>query len=48
MPNFNGPLISFKAFMEMQHDSIVDSNEAQKYYDEYKGEHQKKQAKIFF
>lgn len=46
-PGLNGPLLSFKTFMEMQSDNI-DIAEAQKYYDDYRGEHQKKQSEIFF
>ncbi|MFS8160589.1 MAG: SERRATE/Ars2 domain-containing protein [Candidatus Roizmanbacteria bacterium] len=46
-PSLSGPLISFKTFMEMQHQHI-ESEAAQKCYDEYKNEHSKKQADIFF
>ncbi len=46
-PGLHGPMINFKTFMEMQHQHI-DPEAAQKCYDEYKAEHQKKQADIFF
>ena len=46
MPSLEGPLLPYKAFMEMQRDNLS-SEEAQKFYDQYKADHQKKQTDIF-
>ncbi len=48
MPSMHYPLVTYKAFMEMQHDNVIDSHDAQRMYDEYKTIHQEKQSKIFF
>ena len=46
-PGLNGPLLSYKAFMDLQVNPI-DRNEAEKYYQEYKSAHDRKQSEIFF
>lgn len=46
-PKLNGPLLSFKQFMERQEQSI-EIEKAEKCYEEYKEEHDKKQCDIFF
>jgi hypothetical protein len=39
--------MSFKQFMEQQPEQI-DSSEANKHYEDYKEQHQQKQAEIFY
>lgn len=46
-PKLNGPLLSFKQFMERQEQSI-EIEKAEKCYEEYKEDHDKKQCDIFF
>ena len=46
-PGLSGPLMSYKSFMEMQRTQL-DAGEAQRQYDEYRLEHDKAQAEIFF
>lgn len=43
----NGPLLSFKAFVDMQ-PFPMERHEAQMAYDDYKQDFDKKQAEIFF
>jgi len=46
-PGLNGPLLSFKVFMEMQ-EFPISMEDAEKYYNEYKAVHDRKQSEIFF
>lgn len=46
-PGLDGPLLSYKHFMELQRDPI-EPEEAEKHYNDYKGRHIEKQNKIFF
>ena len=46
-PSLAGGMLSFKQFMELQHFPISPF-EAQKYYDEYKEQYEKKHLEIFF
>lgn len=46
-PSLAGGLLTFKQFMEMQHDHIPPA-EAQAIYDEYKTKYERKHLEIFF
>lgn len=46
-PGLNGPLLSYKHFMELQRDPI-EPEEAEKCYAEYKKKHTQKQNEIFY
>lgn len=46
-PGLNGPLVSYKHFMDFQRGPI-DSEEAEQCYNKYKSEHAQKQNEIFF
>lgn len=46
-PDLSGGLLTYKQFMELQGDPI-DPFEAQKYYEDYKRDFEKKQLEIFF
>lgn len=46
-PNLAGGMLSFKQFMEMQHDPIPPF-EAQQCYDDYKSNYERKHLEIFF
>lgn len=46
-PSLESPLVPYKAFVDMQRDNLS-SEEAQKFYDQYKADHNKKQADLFY
>ena len=46
-PGLNGPLMTFKQFMDLQ-ENYIEMNEAEKYYNEYKSAYERKQSEIFF
>ena len=46
-PGLNGQLLSFKVFMEMQ-ENPISMEDAEKYYNEYKTAHDRKQSEIFY
>jgi hypothetical protein len=46
-PGLDGPLLSYKHFMELQRDPI-EPEEAERHYNDYKNRHIEKQNKIFF
>jgi len=46
-PSLAGGMLSFKQFMELQH-SPLPIEEAQKFYEEYKNEYERKHLEIFF
>lgn len=47
IPDLTEPLLSFKDFQQMQNDPL-DSTDNYKLYEEYKNDHFKKQAEIFY
>ena len=47
MPGLNGPLLSYKAFMDMQ-ENPINMNDAEKYYSKYKDAYERKQCEIFY
>ena len=47
MPGLNGPLLSYKAFMDMQ-ENPINMADAEKYYSKYKDAYERKQWEIFF
>jgi len=46
-PGLNGPLLSYKSFMDLQ-ENPISMKDAEKYYAEYKNAHDRKQSEIFF
>jgi len=46
-PGLDGPLLSYKHFMELQRDPI-EPEEAERHYNDYKNRHIEKQNRIFF
>jgi len=47
MPGLNGPLLNYKAFMDMQ-ENPINMTDAEKYYSKYKDAHDRKQSEIFY
>jgi len=46
-PGLNGPLLSYKHFMDLQR-GVIDPEEAERCYNKYKNDHMQKQNEIFF
>ena len=47
MPGLNGPLLSYKAFMDMQ-ENPISMSDAEKHYSKYKDAYERKQWEIFY